>query len=480
MLLRNCVRRHLMPLIYQKDRPILYHNRNINIHNLYSYSSSSNKIRFFSHQPTHQQIRFFSRHPETNEMLKQVTQKELHNTKIALRAERDKQIAAIKRRQYAIIAFLLGSLAFGYVGYNIILSVGNDRKMNKKKSYFEGKIKKADQMKTTKYKLEDVVGMYDAKMALYEALQLPLKLPHLFGAKGRKSWSGILLYGPPGTGKSMLAEAICADIGDISFLSCAASDIKSKWVGETERNIKAMFDTAKKNAPCVIFLDEVDAIVTSRNEEDSNHNRSMKNELLVQMQGMSSKSGVIVLAATNMPFGLDSAFRRRCQKRIYAGLPDVKEREQLLKIHLKNISNTLTEKNMSKIAHATKGFSGADISNLVKTAAMVPVLKLARAKCFCKFEYKPKNIETFKNQKLDWSKMIFECDCDYTKREYNEQYLFEEKNILKNIEDEVRDLLYPKPVSMSCFQEALAGTKKTVDPKTLLQFMEYRKEFGTS
>ena len=77
-------------------------------------------------------------------------------------------------------------------------------------------------------------------------------------------------------------------------------------------------------------------------------------------------------------------------KRIYAGLPDVKEREQLLKIHLKNISNTLTEKNMSKIAYATKGFSGADISNLVKTAAMVPVLKLARAKCFCKFEYKQK------------------------------------------------------------------------------------------
>ena len=149
MLLRNCVRRHLMPLIYQKDRPILYHNRNINIHSLYSYSSSSNKIRFFSHQPTHQQIRFFSRQPETN--YAQVTQKELHNTKIALRAERDKQIAAIKRRQYAIIAFLLGSLAFGYVGYNIILSVGNDRKMNKKKSYFEGKIKKADQMKKTKY-----------------------------------------------------------------------------------------------------------------------------------------------------------------------------------------------------------------------------------------------------------------------------------------------------------------------------------------
>ena len=99
---------------------------------------------------------------------------------------------------------------------------------------------------------------------------------------------------------------------------------------------------------------------------------------------------------------------------------------------------------MSKIAHATKGFSGADISNLVKTAAMVPVLKLARAKWFCKFEYKPKNIETFKNQKLDWSKMIFECDCDYTKREYNEQYLFEEENILKNIEDEVEEWFNPK------------------------------------
>ena len=155
-------------------------------------------------------------------------------------------------------------------------------------------------------------------MALREALIIPLMLPHLFGQKARKSWGGILLYGPPGTGKSMLAEAVAQSMpGEVNFIAVTAGDLKNKYVGETEQRIQALFKVAKDNAPCIIFIDEVDSIIRSRKKgnDEKDYNRSMKTELLVQMEGIGSSSKVIVLAATNLPFELDEAFRRRCQKR---------------------------------------------------------------------------------------------------------------------------------------------------------------------
>mmetsp|Transcript_15978 Transcript_15978/g.15386 ORF Transcript_15978/g.15386 Transcript_15978/m.15386 type:complete len:255 (+) Transcript_15978:157-921(+) len=170
-------------------------------------------------------------------------------------------------------------------------------------------------------KWSDVAGLDQAKASLQEAVILPTKFPQLFTGE-RKPWRGILLYGPPGTGKSYLAKA-CATEADGTFFSVSSADLVSKWLGESERLVKQLFKMARENRPAIVFIDEVDSLCGSRSEGENETSRRIKTEFLVQMQGVGNDmDGVLVLGATNVPWELDGAIRRRFEKRIYIPLPD--------------------------------------------------------------------------------------------------------------------------------------------------------------
>ncbi|XVE68608.1 hypothetical protein DITRI_Ditri09bG0082100 [Diplodiscus trichospermus] len=211
-------------------------------------------------------------------------------------------------------------------------------------------------------KWSDVAGLESAKQALQEAVILPVKFPQFFTGK-RRPWSAFLLYGPPGTGKSYLAKAVATE-ADSTFFSVSSSDLVSKWMGESEKLVSNLFQMARDNAPSIIFIDEIDSLCGQRGEgNESEASRRMKTELLVQMQGVGNDDKkVLVLAATNTPYALDQAIRRRFDKRIYIPLPDLKARQHMFKVHLGDTPHNLTESDFDYLAHKTEGFSGSDIS----------------------------------------------------------------------------------------------------------------------
>ena len=185
-------------------------------------------------------------------------------------------------------------------------------------------------------KWDDVAGLLEAKKSLYEALVMPIKMPDFFTGNV-EPWKGILLYGPPGTGKTYLAKA-CATECESTFFSVSSSDLMSKYVGESEKHIKNLFKMANEKAPSIIFIDEIDSLCGSRSEGENESSRRVKTEFMVQMQGLGNKNDkVLVLGATNLPWSLDSALRRRFEKRIYIPLPDVEAREYLLKNKMKGL-----------------------------------------------------------------------------------------------------------------------------------------------
>ncbi|CAH8870531.1 unnamed protein product [Trichobilharzia szidati] len=223
---------------------------------------------------------------------------------------------------------------------------------------------------------DDVIGLQSAKEALKEAVILPIKFPHLFTGK-RTPWRGILLYGPPGTGKSFLAKAVATEANNSTFLSVSSSDVVSKWLGESERLVKSLFTIAREQKPSIIFIDEVDSLCGSRNDNESESTRRIKTEFLIQMQGVSSNNeNVLVLAATNTPWTLDSAIRRRFEKRIYIPLPETAERITMFKSNLGTTSHSLSEKDFIELGARSAGYSGADISVVVREALMMPVRKV--------------------------------------------------------------------------------------------------------
>lgn len=230
-------------------------------------------------------------------------------------------------------------------------------------------------------KWDDVAGLHAAKEALKEAVILPIKFPQLFVGK-RKPWRGILLYGPPGTGKSYLAKAVATE-ADSTFFSISSSDLISKWLGESEKLVRQLFELARENKPSIVFVDEIDSLCGARNEQESESARRVKTEFLVQMNGVGKDvDGVLVLAATNIPWQLDSAIRRRFEKRIYIALPDAASRARMFQIHLGDTPHTLQPKDFKKLGDQTEGYSGSDISTVVRDAMMQPVRAVQTATHF--------------------------------------------------------------------------------------------------
>lgn len=230
-------------------------------------------------------------------------------------------------------------------------------------------------------KWSDVAGLGAAKTALKEAVILPQRFPELYAGK-RSPIKGILLYGPPGTGKSYLAKAVATE-ADSKFFSISSSDVMSKWQGESERLVRTLFKMARDNKPAIIFIDEIDSMCSSRGDGQSESSRRVMTEFLVQMQGVGKgEDGVLVLGATNIPWGIDSAMRRRFEKRVYIALPDVDARRAMFKIHMGDTENELRPIDQEVLAVMSEGMSGSDISVVVREALRMPIRKCQQATHF--------------------------------------------------------------------------------------------------
>ncbi len=243
---------------------------------------------------------------------------------------------------------------------------------NKMMGSFGKSLAREYQAKDNKTTFKDVAGQKEAKYELQEIVDF-LKDPQKFTKIGAKIPKGCLLVGPPGTGKTLLARAVAGEAG-VSFLHTSGSDFVEMFVGMGAARVRDLFEHARKSAPCIIFIDELDAVGRSRGSGlggGHDEREQTLNQLLVEMDGFSSEPGVIVLAATNRPDVLDPALLRpgRFDRQVTVALPDVQERLDILKIHTKKVQ-LASDVDLARIARATPGTSGADLANLVNEAAL--------------------------------------------------------------------------------------------------------------
>ena len=271
--------------------------------------------------------------------------------------------------------------------------------------------------------LNDVAGLEAVKRSLREAIVLPLKRPDLFTGS-RQPWRGILLHGPPGCGKTMIAKATAGDI-DATFFNVSAATLVSKWMGESEKLVKRLYEVAKEKQPSIIFIDEVDSLTQSRTENENDAMRRVKTQLLASMEGLASnkEDRVVTIGATNVPWEIDSAFRRRFQRRIYVPLPDEEARKIIFQINSKGIE---LDKNIDfkKLSSKTNEFTGSDIANICREAIMAPI------------------------RELDSSNLIDDSS------------------------------VKARPVTQKDYLNALNNVKKSVSSSELTRFIEWDKEFG--
>ncbi|XP_018334050.1 katanin p60 ATPase-containing subunit A-like 1 isoform X2 [Agrilus planipennis] len=281
---------------------------------------------------------------------------------------------------------------------------------------------------------DDIADLHEAKRLLEEAVVLPMWMPEFF--KGiRRPWKGVLMVGPPGTGKTMLAKAVATECGT-TFFNVSSSTLTSKYRGESEKMVRLLFEMARFYAPSTIFIDEIDSLCSRRGSETEHEaSRRVKSELLVQMDGITANSEepgkvVMVLAATNFPWDIDEALRRRLEKRIYIPLPTADGREALLRISLKEVKLD-SNLNLKEIASKLDGYSGADITNVCRDASMMAMRRKI-------FGLRPDQIKQLPKEELDL------------------------------------------PVSVRDFEEALLKNNKSISREDLDKYEKWMNEFGSS
>lgn len=330
-------------------------------------------------------------------------------------------------------------------------------------------------------KWDDVAGLNGAKDALKEAVILPVKFPHLFKGN-RKPISGILLYGPPGTGKSYLAKAVATE-SNSTFFSVSSSDLISKWMGESEKLVRQLFEMARENKPSIIFIDEVDALTGQRGEGESEASRRIKTELLIQMNGVGNDAdGVLILGATNIPWQLDSAIRRRFEKRIYIPLPDLIARIRMFEINVGDTPCNLTKDDYRELGTLTEGYSGSDIAVVVKDALMEPIRKIQNATHF-KDLNNLNNSNEIENENDEDDDDINDADDDSAdtkpkKPLYTPCSPGDKDAIEMNWMDIEADELCEPVLTIKDFLKAIRNTRPTVNDEDLKKQEEFTRDFG--
>lgn len=220
---------------------------------------------------------------------------------------------------------------------------------------------------------DDIAGLEYAKKIIKEVVVYPMLRPDIFTGL-RRPPKGILLFGPPGTGKTLIGKCIASQ-SKSTFFSISASSLTSKWIGEGEKMVRALFAVARVYQPSVIFVDEIDSLLTQRPETEHESSRGLKTEFLVQLDGAATadEDRILIVGATNRPHELDEAARRRLVKRLYVPLPEFEARKQIINNLLITVQHNLTENDVDNVAEQSKGYSGADMSNLCKEASMGPI-----------------------------------------------------------------------------------------------------------
>ncbi|XP_070932571.1 spastin isoform X3 [Macaca nemestrina] len=276
----------------------------------------------------------------------------------------------------------------------------------------------------TAVKFDDIAGQDLAKQALQEIVILPSLRPELFTGL-RAPARGLLLFGPPGNGKTMLAKAVAAE-SNATFFNISAASLTSKYVGEGEKLVRALFAVARELQPSIIFIDEVDSLLCERREGEHDASRRLKTEFLIEFDGVQSAGDdrVLVMGATNRPQELDEAVLRRFIKRVYVSLPNEETRLLLLKNLLCKQGSPLTQKELAQLARMTDGYSGSDLTALAKDAALGPIREL-----------KPEQVKNMSASEM-------------------------------------------RNIQLSDFTESLKKIKRSVSPQTLEAYIRWNKDFG--
>jgi transitional endoplasmic reticulum ATPase len=223
-------------------------------------------------------------------------------------------------------------------------------------------------------KWEDVGGLAKVKMQLREAVEAPLNHPEVFEEMGIRTPKGVLLFGPPGTGKTLLAKAVATE-SEANFISVRGPEIFNKYVGESEKAVREIFKKARQTAPCVLFFDEIDAILSSRSRaDDTGVSQRIVNQFLAELDGMQTLQNVLVIGATNRADILDPAVLRpgRFDGVVFVPPPDTDARLEIFRVHTREMPMA-DDVSLEKLADETEGYSGADIEGLVREAAMAAV-----------------------------------------------------------------------------------------------------------